>query len=228
MAERPVSTQGKRPPFLIILLLFAIPVAGFFVYYQNRLINGEDKNTAVKPLRDSEAQMTQVKLIRDKWQTWATAHKADLIALKHSSADNQAAYHKVFDAFPIAITPETGLTLEDLKAASAEDPTHKHPKWEWLMKQKSLLSAQGMAASMAKKETDAFKESMEEDRKTRDCRILKSINGGLVNLYLWSSGRVTEGEREKKEVGGAKMGGIMVLTGAVNHKETLPAFDFVK
>ncbi len=228
MAERPVSTQGKRPPFLIFVLLFAIPIAGFFVYFQNRQINGEDKNTAVKPLRDADAQMAQLKLIRDKWQTWAMAHKNDLIALKHSSADNQTAYHKVFDAFPSDITPETGLTLEDLKAASAEDPTHKHPKWEWLMKQKTLLSAQGMSASMAKKETDAFKASMEEDRKTRDCRILKSINGGLVNLYLWSSGRVTEGVREKKVVGGEKMGGIMVLTGVVNHKETLPPFDFVK
>ena len=229
MAENRSQTQAKRPPILVFVLLFAIPAAGFFVYNQNRQINGEDKTMGVKSSHDLSAQMEQVKTIRDKWQVWAMAHKADLLAFKHSAPDDKAAFDKVFDAVPITISPDTGLTLEDLKAATADDPTHKHTKWDWLMKQKPLLNASGMQASMSKQEAEIFKANVEEDRtKNKDIRVLKSTNGGLSNLYLWTSGRVTEGVRERKSVGGEKTGSIMVLSGVVTHKEAMPAYDFLK
>ena len=151
-------------------------------------------------------------------------HQDDLSKLRKSSGSSPEAYRKVFDEIPDTLTPETGLVENDLKAASKEDPTHPHRRWEWAGVDRHLLTLSGPGAGFAKDSIRLLEARVKEEQtQIKDCLIAKSINGGTSNIFIWASGRITEGTREKKVINGN-----LSFTGATTHTELTPAYDFIK
>ena len=225
MTQKSNAIPTKKPPIAIILLLLALLVAGLFVYKQNQQIGGEGEahpSTSSRPVK--EDQLAQAKLIREKWQGWAMKHQDDLSKLRKSSGTSPEAYRKVFDEIPEALTPESGLVENDLKSASKEDPTHPHRRWDWAGVDRHLLTLSGPAAGFAKDSIKLLEVRVKEEQtQIKDCLIAKSINGGTTNVFVWASGRITEGTREKKEING-----MQTFSGATIHTELAPAYDFIK
>ena len=225
MANSNDTLSPKKPPYLILLLFIAIPIAAFFVYRQNQQISGEgEARASANSTPDRDQQLSQAKLIRGKFENWAMKHKEDIANLRKSSGESDAPYRKVFDAIPVSLTSETGLTADDFAMATKEDPNRKHKRWEWTGADRSLLQLSGQAQGFAKASIDALNTRMKEEKEDiKDCLVSKSINGGLSNYYVWSSGRVTEGVKGKKDASGAT-----TLNAKVQHNELVSAYDFIK
>src|SRR5688500_3353820 len=97
--ERKVHRSRLIAPAIVILV--ALSFLGSLFYRQRIAASG---NYPVRQPQDSpknrQARIQKARMLRDKWQKWALAHKQELIRLVHAEPNDLSALTTVYNAIP--------------------------------------------------------------------------------------------------------------------------------
>lgn len=179
--------------FLLATLIFSITAYVFWFWKPVKPLRGSFTGTGAPVLTAEEKQtiVTKARMLRTKWRTWASAHRAELLQLRNASATEGDIAFAVYDLIPANPTrAEDGLDHSDI----SEPPFFF--TWTPGTKESRLpenLKNDKHANRMLNSEKFYCDEAVRNGfQKYRDIPLATSVNFGQITYTLWASGRIIE------------------------------------
>lgn len=178
-----------------------------------------------------EVTVKKLKLIRQKWRTWAERNQSALKAMLRAQPNDEATLRAVYKGLPVSeaargIPNRDLIPTNDFRAALKA----RIPLLSWNPVEKGAVIPEKLRAQHEKSQHSRWVIMKKDFAQMRDICISQSVTQPDPSFALWASGRITQSRRVNRRWEEVRNGRKVKISSLEDgpHEEIVPPFEFLQ